>query len=419
MLGGRLHVRGHGGVLRLLHPLRRATQDNGAVVEPSSVAIDFAVLQRGMDFGNNGEPPSRLTVDISGAYGAYAWPICAYTYVVVRKATLREGATCAHARETVAFWHWFYSSEFVAKMAADLGFGMLPPRLRTTIAEQLVQVCASGFQTLTQSPLPVTAAAPSRGPASAPSRSGAWHSAILNRTTDCCRAFVHRRNYPQSPNQAPTGSNPSQAAHPLPLAGQLPRSQPAFFFSVFLFFCSRDRRVSSPPSHASPPPKGASGQQLVGGGGGSWRPELRSRPRVHCHFFFVGPACLVQLCCDGQCLFHCSVSPPAKPGCPPPPRGRAEASHRFQTAKFGGPICPLAPPPPKHTDTSMFPRCRPIFFILQPQTPEAVGRRDWNGADTGQRNMQWTTALLLLLRWVGVGVVIATHEEAVSEAGVH
>ena len=114
-------------------------QKGGAVVAPTASAIDFAVLQKGMDFGNNGEPPERLTADLIGAYGAYSWPICQYTYIVFRKATLRRGAACDHVRAAAAFWLWFWSSDFVADEAMRLGFGMPPPRLRNTLAAHLKQ----------------------------------------------------------------------------------------------------------------------------------------------------------------------------------------------------------------------------------------------------------------------------------------
>ena len=114
-------------------------QDNGAVVVPTSVSIDFAVQQKGMDFGNTGEAADRLTVDLSGAPGSHAWPLCAYTYLVLRKSTLRQGATCAHRRETVAFWHWFWQSEYVASTAQHLGFGVLPARMRQTLMARLVK----------------------------------------------------------------------------------------------------------------------------------------------------------------------------------------------------------------------------------------------------------------------------------------
>ena len=57
-----------------------------------------------------------------------------------RKATLRDGATCAHKRETAAFWLWFWRSDFVLNTAERLGFGVLPPRLRKTITERFMQV---------------------------------------------------------------------------------------------------------------------------------------------------------------------------------------------------------------------------------------------------------------------------------------
>ncbi len=50
-----------------------------------------------------------LCSDMSNADGPFAWPIVGFSYLVVRKDTLRPGATCAHVRETVAFWVWFWT----------------------------------------------------------------------------------------------------------------------------------------------------------------------------------------------------------------------------------------------------------------------------------------------------------------------
>jgi hypothetical protein len=42
------------------------------------------MLEKGLQFGNNGDDPARLTADIMDASGDEAWPIATFTYVVLR-----------------------------------------------------------------------------------------------------------------------------------------------------------------------------------------------------------------------------------------------------------------------------------------------------------------------------------------------
>ena len=72
--------------------------------------IAFAMLEKGLQFGNNGDPPDKLTADIMDASGDAAWPISTYSYVIIRNGLqgdrLRAGATCANVQATVEFWNW-------------------------------------------------------------------------------------------------------------------------------------------------------------------------------------------------------------------------------------------------------------------------------------------------------------------------
>jgi hypothetical protein len=73
-------------------------------------SIAFAMLEKGLQFGNNGDPPDKLTADIMDASGDAAWPISTYSYVIIRNGLqgdrLREGATCANVQATIEFWNW-------------------------------------------------------------------------------------------------------------------------------------------------------------------------------------------------------------------------------------------------------------------------------------------------------------------------
>ena len=66
-----------------------------------------------------------------------AWPIVGYTYLVIRKETLRQGATCKNVQGTYAFWKWFLTEPIVRAMAQRLGFGVLPPTLRDLVLERM------------------------------------------------------------------------------------------------------------------------------------------------------------------------------------------------------------------------------------------------------------------------------------------
>jgi hypothetical protein len=72
------------------------------------------MFEKGLQFGNNGDPPDKLTVDIMDASGDTAWPISTFSYVIIRNGLqgdrLREGATCANMQATVEFWHWLVLS---------------------------------------------------------------------------------------------------------------------------------------------------------------------------------------------------------------------------------------------------------------------------------------------------------------------
>eukprot|EP00667_Euglena_gracilis_P018733 EG_transcript_19926 len=67
---------------------------SGVIVAASAISVQYAVMELGLSFGNNGDDPAHLTSNIYGAVNPLAWPIALYSYIVVRKATLRPGATC-------------------------------------------------------------------------------------------------------------------------------------------------------------------------------------------------------------------------------------------------------------------------------------------------------------------------------------
>eukprot|EP00667_Euglena_gracilis_P000913 EG_transcript_913 len=116
--------------------MARLQKPSGLVVAPSVGSIGHAVLQLGLAFGNNGQDPSRMTADIQNAEGPYAWPIVSYTYLAMRKATLRDGATCDNVRGTMLFWDWFWNSNVAGQMVSDQAFCPLPAIIRDFVLQR-------------------------------------------------------------------------------------------------------------------------------------------------------------------------------------------------------------------------------------------------------------------------------------------
>eukprot|EP00667_Euglena_gracilis_P001645 EG_transcript_1645 len=110
-------------------PMARLNR-SGTVIEPTIASVQYAVLEKGLSFGNNGDDPAHLTGDLLNAYNPLAWPIVAYTYVGVRKDTLRPGSSCAVVAAMVDYWLWFWNADAVAQLGAPLGFSVLPEVVR-------------------------------------------------------------------------------------------------------------------------------------------------------------------------------------------------------------------------------------------------------------------------------------------------
>lgn len=109
-------------------------------VEPvvaSIVSVSNAVVERGLDFGASAVDQQRLVAFISDAQGSQAWPIVGYTYFVVRKSTLRPGATCANVEKTQAFFLWFYEDAVARGIAEELGFAPLTDTVRELVVARV------------------------------------------------------------------------------------------------------------------------------------------------------------------------------------------------------------------------------------------------------------------------------------------
>eukprot|EP00667_Euglena_gracilis_P014363 EG_transcript_14869 len=95
---------------------------SGVIVQFSEGSVQYAMLEKGLSFGNNGDDPAHLTGDLLNAANPLAWPLVMWSYVGVRKATLRPGATCDTMTALVNYWLWFWSSTDMANLGTKLGY---------------------------------------------------------------------------------------------------------------------------------------------------------------------------------------------------------------------------------------------------------------------------------------------------------
>ncbi|KAK3281948.1 hypothetical protein CYMTET_10291, partial [Cymbomonas tetramitiformis] len=116
-----------------------------STVVASSQSVEFALLEKGLEFGNNGDQSDRLTADVQDAKGVFAWPITGYTYLIMRKNQvhgqpldrLRSGAECENVKHTVAYWNWFLSDPLVRSLAARHGFAPIPDAVTNIVLSRL------------------------------------------------------------------------------------------------------------------------------------------------------------------------------------------------------------------------------------------------------------------------------------------
>lgn len=143
-------------------------RDSGNTVVPTVDAIEYAVSEKGLDFGNTGETrrtftirtcvaptytnvsrvegllddlttstqvvnrlnfcagdtPDKLTSSIVGTRGSLAWPASGFTYLAVRKQT-DVFSDCARRRSLVEFFTWAYTNDVARSLVAMNYFAAL------------------------------------------------------------------------------------------------------------------------------------------------------------------------------------------------------------------------------------------------------------------------------------------------------
>jgi len=111
----------------------RIKKSTGVIVAPNSESVSFAAMEKGLDFGLNGDTVDRMTADIQGSLRTSSWPIAGYTYFVLRKNTTRAGGNCETRLQTFKFLEWFYTNSVVKSLVASHGYAMLPSEVRSKV----------------------------------------------------------------------------------------------------------------------------------------------------------------------------------------------------------------------------------------------------------------------------------------------
>eukprot|EP00960_Hanusia_phi_P056953 763409-Hanusia_phi.AAC.5 len=60
-----------------------------------------------------------------------------YSYLAMRKDTIRKGGSCETRAATVAYWEWFHTSPAANDIARTHGFSPLPIIVRNTVLARL------------------------------------------------------------------------------------------------------------------------------------------------------------------------------------------------------------------------------------------------------------------------------------------
>ena len=127
--------------------LLEGNESTSNLVYPDSNSITLAILQKGLQFGNNEDDPTRLTADLMGADDPGAWPIATYSYLILRTGMnsitntavdrLRAGATCDNMRETLDYWSWFLTSPLTKTIMETNSLVQVPAVVRNFVLARM------------------------------------------------------------------------------------------------------------------------------------------------------------------------------------------------------------------------------------------------------------------------------------------
>lgn len=116
----------------------------GVVVKPSVASVAYAVMDKG------GNLDSNYNAVLADPSSANAWPISGFTYYVIRTQT--HIGSCQRRTAAMKYLYYYYYSDSVKKIAADLGYATLPAFIRDIVAQKLVDsaLCSNGQHALAE-----------------------------------------------------------------------------------------------------------------------------------------------------------------------------------------------------------------------------------------------------------------------------
>jgi ABC-type phosphate transport system substrate-binding protein len=100
----------------------------------SSESIALAAETNGLHFGNNGQPPDRLTMDITPILNVNTWPISTYYYFMVRKNNYSANANCNTMKNTVEVYDYLQENPLMLNI---VGYAPLPKNVRDIVQKKL------------------------------------------------------------------------------------------------------------------------------------------------------------------------------------------------------------------------------------------------------------------------------------------
>jgi phosphate transport system substrate-binding protein len=89
----------------------------------------------------------KLTTDIVNGSGAGSWPISGYTYIIVHMTSMED---CVKAQKLLEYLNWALTDPAAAKVAATLGYTVLPDAVREKVLAKLGEVTCQGQPVLTK-----------------------------------------------------------------------------------------------------------------------------------------------------------------------------------------------------------------------------------------------------------------------------
>ena len=106
----------------------------------ATATADASTLQSAMDDFAGGFS-DKLTTDIVDGAGANSWPISGYTYIILHTTSMED---CQKAGKLLEYLHWTLTDAGAAQRAADLGYAVLPAKVRDQVLAKLGEVTCQG-----------------------------------------------------------------------------------------------------------------------------------------------------------------------------------------------------------------------------------------------------------------------------------